>query len=91
MVDRAAPYVPAMPQIIADIPDYRSPITGEMITSRSQRRYDLEKHNCREWEPSDSPTKGKLRNARFAKKLGKSVDEEFRDHPLNQPHIGAQA
>lgn len=91
MVDRAAPFVPSVPQVMRDIPEYRSPIDGSMITSRSHRRYDLEKNNCREWEPSDSPTQGKLRNARFARKIGQQVADEYRDHPLNQPHLGASA
>jgi hypothetical protein len=84
MVDRSAPYVPVVPQIMRDIPEYRSPIDGTLISSRSSRRYDLERNNCREWEPSDSPTGGKLRNARFANKIGKPVAEEYRDLPLNQ-------
>jgi hypothetical protein len=68
-------------QVMSDIPEYRSPIDGSLIGSRSARRYDLEKNNCREWEPSDSPTGGKIRNHRFAKKWGLTVSEEFRDAP----------
>jgi len=84
MVDRSAPYVPAVPQIMRDIPEYRSPIDGKLIGSRSQRRYDLERSNSREWDPADSPTKGKFRNERMAKKYGGQVAEEFHDHPVNQ-------
>lgn len=81
LVDRNAPYVPVTPMIIGDIPEYRSPIDGTLIGSRSQRRYDLERHGCREWEKSDSPTQGKFRNARFAAKWGVEVSEEYRDLP----------
>lgn len=84
MVDPAAPYFRVLPQIMSDIPEYRSPIDGSLIGSRSARRYDLEKNNCREWEPSDSPTGGKFKNERFAKKWGHQVSEEFRDLPLNE-------
>lgn len=84
MVDPSAPYVRVLPQVIPDIPEYRSPIDGKLITSRSARRYDLEKNGCREWEPSDSPTGGKFKNERFARKHGHQVSEEFRDLPLNQ-------
>lgn len=84
LVDPSAPYVPVTPQIIRDIPEYASPVSGKMITSRSERRYDLEASNSREWDPADSPTKGKFRNERIAKKAGAKVDEEFRDLPMNQ-------
>jgi len=68
----------AMPTIIPDIPEYRSPIDGRPITSRSARREDLKRNNCVEYEPSLSPTKGRIRNKRFAAKHGLSVSEEFR-------------
>lgn len=66
------------PHVISDIPDYASPIDGRMITSRSERRDDLKRNNCVEFEPSLSPTKGKYRNADFCRKRGLSVSEEFR-------------
>lgn len=83
MVDPNAPYVPAVPQIMRDIPEYRSPIDGRIINSRPERRDDLERHNCREWDPADSPTGGKLKNERFATKHGLKISEEFRDLPMN--------
>lgn len=83
MVDRSAPYVRVVPQVMRDIAEYRSPIDGTAITSRSARRYDLEKNNCREWDAADSPTGGKFRNERFATKHGHKVSEEFRDTPMN--------
>src|SRR5690348_8415308 len=64
------PFVPVAPMIIRDIEPYASPMTGQMITSRSEQRYDLDKHNCRIAEPDESPTKGGLRNPVFAKKHG---------------------
>jgi hypothetical protein len=74
--DRKKPI--AAPMIISDIPEYRSPIDGRMITSRSERRDDLKRNNCVEYEPSLSPTKGKFRNPEFCKKRGLQVSEEFR-------------
>lgn len=68
----------AMPMVVSDIPEYRSPIDGKPITSRSHRREDLKRNNCVEYEPSLSPTKGKFRNKRFAAKHGRQVSEEFR-------------
>lgn len=68
----------ALPTVISDIPEYASPIDGRMITSRSERRDDLKRNGCVEYEPSLSPTKGKIRNKEFAAKRGLQVSEEFR-------------
>lgn len=73
--DRSRPIT--MPTIISDIPEYKSPIDGRMITSRSERRDDLKRNNCVEYEPSMSPTKGKFRSKSFAAKHGVKVSEEF--------------
>ena len=45
----------AMPMVISDIPEYRSPIDGRPITSRSARRDDLKRNGCVEYEPSLKP------------------------------------
>jgi len=66
------------PMVMSDIPDYQSPIDGRVIGSRSERREDLKRNNCVEYEPSMSPTKGKFKNAAFCKKHGLEVSEEFR-------------
>jgi hypothetical protein len=66
------------PHVISDIPEYSSPIDGRMITTRSQRRDDLKRNNCVEYEPSLSPTKGKFKNAAWCKKRGIQVSEEYR-------------
>lgn len=87
MVDPNAPYVRVLPQIISDIPEYRSPIDGKLIGSRSERRYDLEANNCREWAPEDSPTGGKIRNHRFAAKRGLQVSDEYRDLPQPEESV----
>jgi hypothetical protein len=67
----------AAPMVMKDIPDYRSPIDGRMIGSRSTRREDLKRNNCVEWDPALSPTRGKpeFKNARFAKKHGLKLSE----------------
>lgn len=77
--DPAAPL--AMPMVMRDIPEYRSPIDGRLITSNSHRREDLKRNNCLPWDPSASPTRGKpeFKNARFAKKYGLPLGEANRD------------
>ena len=41
------------PSAISDIEPYESPVTGKMITSRSERREDFKASGCREWEGMD--------------------------------------
>ena len=67
-----------VPHIISDITDYHSPVDGRLVSGRAQRREDLKRNNAVEWEPSLSPTKGKIRNKEFAAKRGLQVSEEFR-------------
>jgi hypothetical protein len=60
------------PRVISDIPEYRSPIDGKMITSRSHRRDDLARNGCIEWEPGIGK-KAEFTNKKFAKKFGVSL------------------
>ena len=72
---------PQAPMVMRDIPEYRSPIDGRMITSRSERREDLRRNNCVEaGDTALSLTKGKreFKNARFAKKHGLKLSESAR-------------
>jgi hypothetical protein len=67
-----------MPSVLSDIPEYRSPIDGKPITSRSHRREDLARNNC--VDARDLPTLGgKFKNKRFAAKRGLQLSEEYRD------------
>jgi hypothetical protein len=72
------PFTPSMPMIMKPMPTYQSPIDGRPINSRQERIDDLKRNNCVEWEPSMSPTKGKFRNKRFAKKRGLTIAEEYK-------------
>ena len=67
-----------LPYVVSDIEPITSPIDGKMITSRSQLKYELEKHGKRVQDPSESPTKGKIRNKKFADKRGLTVSQEYR-------------
>lgn len=66
------------PGVVSDIQPIKSPVDGKMITSRSQLAYELEKHGKRIQEPDESPTKGKIRNKKFADKRGLPVSPEYR-------------
>jgi hypothetical protein len=45
------------PAGIVDIPAYQSPASGKWITSRAERREDLKRTGCREWEGMESEKK----------------------------------
>ncbi len=66
--NRARP--PAAPRVFGDFEGYQSPITGDWIEGRRARKYDLERHNCVDGNDIGSPSGGKLKNERFAKKHG---------------------
>ncbi len=62
LVDRGTvPPLPAQrsafpaPQLMRDIPEYISPTGSGLITSRSHRREDLKRSDCRELDPSEGP------------------------------------
>ena len=61
----------AAPMVVRDIPDYRSPVDGKVIGSRSTRREDLKRNGCVEWEPGIGKgpykrTPGFVNNPRYA-------------------------
>jgi hypothetical protein len=80
-------YSIAMPTILADTPDYLSPIDNTLISGRRQRKYDLESNNCHEVGPNDfkgrngqmynDPTKAASKGA----KLDKTQQEQVADDP----------
>lgn len=90
--ERARP--PQAPMLMRDFDstgrEYRSPIDGKMITSRSERREDLIRNNCVEVDPPKTRVKDPhdpgFKNARFAKKrrlpLKESVAARLdKEHP----------
>lgn len=65
------------PRVQSDIPEYRSPIDGKLIGSRSTRRYDLEKNGCVEMDPPKKK-RGYI-NPNWALKRGLQLREEVRE------------
>lgn len=65
------------PMVRSDIEPYASPIDGRMITTRSERRYDLESNGCIEADPPKK--KRGYVNERFAKKRGLKINEETQE------------
>lgn len=63
------------PMIIRDISEYRSPVDGKLISSRSARREDLKRNGCIEWEPSLSKRVPGYSNPSFALKRGLPLNE----------------
>ena len=62
------------PRVYSDINEYRSPIDGKLISSRSSRRYDLESNGCVEMDPPKKK-RGYI-NPKFALKRGLKLNEE---------------
>ena len=64
----------SVPMVVSDIPEYRSPVDGKLISSRSTRREDMKKNDCVPWEPiSNRP--GGIANVRIAQHYGPKVNE----------------
>lgn len=58
------------PRAIPDIEPYLSPVDGRYVGGRRSKRDDLARHNCVDASELPSPTDGKLRNRKFARKWG---------------------
>lgn len=68
-----------MPFVVSDV-EYRSPVTGQMITSRSHRREEMKRHNLVELPPPKKP-RG-VYSEKIAKKfnlplIGRDCDPNF--------------
>lgn len=61
------------PMIIADVPEYQSPIDGKPITSRSHQREELKRNDCFLAEPRKP--RG-FKNPDFTRKRGLRTIEE---------------
>jgi hypothetical protein len=60
--------------VMPDIGEYLSPCGSGLITSRSHRREDLKRNNCRETDPSEF--RPRYRNAEFMRRRGISIPQE---------------
>lgn len=56
-----------MPFVVSDIPEYVSPVSGKTITSRTERRDEMKRHNLVEVPPRSKP-RG-VYSEKLAKKL----------------------
>lgn len=61
------------PRVVPDIQAYQSPIDGRVINSRAQRREDLRRNGCVEYEPSMKEHAARAR-AREEQELDAAVD-----------------
>ena len=71
-----------VPQIVADIEPYLSPVDGKYVSGRAAKRDDLKRTNCVEYDdlprPKGLAPKGKFRNKRFAAKHNLPQAEDAR-------------
>jgi len=66
----------AGPMIMRDCPEYRSPLGTGLITSRSHRREDLKRGNCREVDPGEWKPDPNYRARKEALKRAKAETQE---------------
>ena len=60
-----------MPYIAGDIKEYKSVVSGKMISSRSAQREDLARTNCRVLEPGEFTPE--YRNPKIERKYSKAA------------------
>ncbi len=68
--------------VVPDLPDYVSPVSGEVVSGRRQRREDLKRTGSRPWEGMESEKKEAARRTEAADKaydqrLTTAVTKEF--------------
>lgn len=68
------------PMGIVDIPAYESPATGKWITSRSERKEDLRRSGCREWEGMET----EKQEAERRKQYEEAEQDKALDHSVRQ-------
>lgn len=75
------------PMIQVDIPAYQSPIDGRCISSRAQRREDLARSGCVEYEPSmkeESARRRAAEDAALDRKVEEHVEREIYAMPATK-------
>jgi hypothetical protein len=88
----------ATPMVVRDIPDYRSPVDGRVIGSRSTRREDLKRNGCVEWEPGIGKgrykrTPGEVHNPKYEgsglklSELGQARKEKMRKEKMTYQQV----
>lgn len=66
--------------IWADLPGYDSPIDGKWIEGRAQRREDLKRNGCREYDPGmkqDAKRNHQANNEQLDRVIGESVERMY--------------
>lgn len=67
----------AAPYVMGDTPDYTSPIDGKLISGRKQRREDLKRNNCVEYDPGMKDDARRIRmdqERQFERSLGETME-----------------
>jgi hypothetical protein len=63
-----ADWKPAKPQIMPDMEPFVSPVSGELIGGRAQRREDMKRHDC--IDGRDIPRRQYVMTEKYSKMLG---------------------
>ena len=68
------------PRVMADCEGYNSPVTGEWISGRKQRREDLKRHGCIEYDPEmrkDAERFNREADKKVDRMITESLNEQF--------------
>lgn len=65
------------PAVIADLPGYKSPVTGKWVEGRASRREDLRRAGCRPYENREAETKEWQRQQAYEEKKLDAIRHEI--------------
>jgi hypothetical protein len=75
---------PASPLVWTDLPGYESPVTGAWVEGRAQRREDLKRSGCREYDPGmkdDAKRNHQANNERLDRIIGEGAQRVYNQMP----------
>lgn len=71
---------PMAPLVFGDLPSYRSPVTGQWIDGKVQRREDLKRTGSRPYEGREQELKEAARHTRYAEeKQDRAIERTARE------------
>ena len=80
--------------IVPDLPSYTSPIDGKWVDGRAQRREDLKRAGCREYDPSEKKHVEQARaqaDAKLEANINRTVEKFFYETTPRKRELLVQA
>lgn len=73
--------------VAPDLPDYRSPVDGRLVSGRKARRDDLARNGCVEFEPSlrgEIDKRVRTEEAQLERAIEETVEREIHEMPVRK-------